>query len=90
MPSAPITKTLPRKGEVPPRIRAWGVVQTSLPVDRQGFDLLGGGSSTQNQYVIPAQRIRAVRVGRKAVRDPRAGANGPDAERVTLFARKGG
>ena len=31
VPSAPKTKTLPRKGEVPPRIRAWGVVQTSLP-----------------------------------------------------------
>ena len=50
---------------------------------------MGADPVLQNQYVIPAQRIRAVRVGRKAVRDPRAGANGPDAERE-LFARKGG
>ena len=80
------SKPSPARGRCPPELGRGGWSKPASPVDRQGFDLLGGGSSTQNQYAISAQRIRAVRVGRKAVRDPRAGASRPDAERE-LFAR---
>jgi len=71
------SKPSPARGRCPPELGRGGWSKPASPVDRQGFDLLGGGSSTQNQYAIPAQRIRAVRVGRKAVRDPRAGAMVP-------------
>ena len=53
-----------------------GPNQPPLLIGR-GSIYLGADPVLQNQYVIPAQRIRAVRVGRKAVRDPRAGAMVP-------------
>ena len=81
------SKPSPARGRCPPELGRGGWSKPASPVDRQGFDLLGGGSSTPNQYVIPAQRIRAVRVGRKAVRDPRAGAMVPMPSASSLPAR---
>ena len=55
------SKPSPARGRCPPELGRGGWSKPASPVDRQGFDLLGGGSSTPNQYVIPAQRCASAR-----------------------------
>ena len=68
-------QTLPRKGEVPPRIRAWGVIGTASPDDRQGFEAREDPVPSK----IRCGRFASVRyeMGCNAVLAPRTGGSGP-------------